>query len=108
VENQPHISDAAVPSFASSGHIDVSGLSHPGKVRARNEDHFIVMRIGRYLESVLTTVRGPSTSVVLAGPDVGFRMTAQKGDTPVGQLVVRINGEWKVVEFGSVSLPLGK
>ena len=48
------------------------------------------------------------TPVVLAGPDVGFRMTAQKGDTPVGQLVVRINGEWKVVEFGSVSLPLGK
>ena len=46
--------------------------------------------------------------VVLAGPDVGFRMTAQKGDTPVGQLVVRINGEWKVVEFGSSSLPLGK
>ena len=50
----------------------------------------------------------PVPPVVLAGPDVGFRMTAQKGDTPVGQLVVRINGEWKVVEFGSVSLPLGK
>jgi hypothetical protein len=50
----------------------------------------------------------PVSPVVLAGPDVGFRMTAQKGSTPVGQLVVRINGEWKVVEFGSVSLPLGK
>ena len=46
--------------------------------------------------------------VVLAGPDVGFRMTAAKGDTPVGQLVVRVRGEWKVVEFGSVSVPLGK
>ena len=45
---------------------------------------------------------------VLAGPDVGFRMTGVKGDTPVGQLVVRINGEWKVVEFGSSPLPLGK
>jgi len=46
--------------------------------------------------------------VVLAGPDVGFRMTGAKGDVPVGQLVVRINGEWKVVEFGATSLPLGK
>ena len=46
--------------------------------------------------------------VVLAGPDVGFRMTGAKGDTPVGQLVVRVRGEWKVVEFGSSSVPLGK
>jgi hypothetical protein len=46
--------------------------------------------------------------VVLAGPDVGFRMTGAKGDTPVGQLVVRVRGEWKVVEFGSSALQLGK
>jgi hypothetical protein len=46
--------------------------------------------------------------VVLSGPDVGFRMTGAKGDTPVGQLVVRVKGEWKVVEFGSGSVPLGK
>jgi hypothetical protein len=45
--------------------------------------------------------------VVLAGPDIGFRMTGAKGDTPVGQLVVRVKGEWKVVEFGSGSVPLG-
>ena len=40
-------------------------------------------------------------AVVLSGPDVGFRMTGMKGDTPVGQLVVRVKGEWKVVEFGA-------
>jgi hypothetical protein len=49
------------------------------------------------------------TPVVLAGPDIGFRMTGLKGDTPVGQLVVRTkSGEWKAVEFGASSLPLGK
>jgi hypothetical protein len=48
------------------------------------------------------------TPVVLAGPDIGFRMQAQKGGTPVGQLVVRIDGQWRVVEFGQVPLPLGK
>jgi len=48
----------------------------------------------------------PVTPVVLAGPDIGFRMQAQKGGTPVGQLVVRIEGEWRAVEFGQVPLPL--
>lgn len=46
--------------------------------------------------------------VVLAGPDVGFRMTGAKGDVPVGQLVVRVKGEWKVVEFSSSAVPLAK
>ncbi len=41
----------------------------------------------------------PVFPVVLSGSDIGFRMTARKGDTPVGQLVVRVNGDWKEVEF---------
>ena len=48
----------------------------------------------------------PVAPVVLAGPDIGFRMQAQKGGTPVGQLVVRIEGEWRAVEFGHAPLPL--
>ena len=47
----------------------------------------------------------PVPPVVLAGPDVGFRMTGVKRGTPVGQLVVRINGEWKVVEFATSAIP---
>jgi serine/threonine protein phosphatase PrpC len=77
VENQPDISDAAVPSFAASGHIDVSGLSHPGKVRARNEDHFIVMRIGRYLESVLTSL--PPGEVPERAEENGYAMIVADG-----------------------------
>ena len=41
----------------------------------------------------------PITPKVFAGEDIGFRMTARKGDTPVGQLVVKVDGEWKEVEF---------
>ena len=44
--------------------------------------------------------------VVLAGPDVGFRMTGVHGDVPVGELVVRVKGEWKVVEFGARARPV--
>jgi hypothetical protein len=32
--------------------------------------------------------------VVLAGPDVGFRVLRMNGQIPVGQIVVRINGAW--------------
>jgi hypothetical protein len=35
----------------------------------------------------------------MAGEDLGFRMTARKGETPVGQLVIRVDGEWREVEF---------
>jgi hypothetical protein len=37
--------------------------------------------------------------VVLSGADIGFRMTARKGHTPVGQLIVKVDGEWREVEF---------
>jgi hypothetical protein len=57
---------------------------------------------------VVVAPRPINPPVVLAGPDVGFRMTGAKGDTPVGQLVVRVKGEWKVVEFSSSAVPLAK
>jgi hypothetical protein len=41
----------------------------------------------------------PVPPSVLSGTDIGFRMTARKGTTPVGQLVVRVDGEWREVEF---------
>ena len=44
--------------------------------------------------------------VILAGPDVGFRMTGVSGDVPVGELVVRVKGEWKGVEFATRRRPL--
>lgn len=50
----------------------------------------------------------PVDPVVLSGNDLGFRMTARKRDTPVGQLVVRVDGEWKEVEFSFGVKPLTK
>jgi hypothetical protein len=41
----------------------------------------------------------PVEPKVLSGSDIGFRMTARKGDTPVGQIVVRVDGQWKEVEY---------
>ena len=77
VSNQRGTSDDAVRPFSSTCRVDVSGLSHPGKVRARNEDHFIVTRIGRYLETVLTSL--PSGEVPERAEDAGYAMVVADG-----------------------------
>jgi hypothetical protein len=41
----------------------------------------------------------PVPPTVISGADVGFRMEGRKGATPVGRLVVRIDGEWVEAEF---------
>ena len=41
----------------------------------------------------------PRPATVLTGNDIGFRVDRQKGDTPVGEFVVRINGQWVEPEF---------
>jgi len=80
------------------------------KVRVVALVAFLMVLIGltAWTHAQTAVLPNPVPPVVLAGPDVGFRMTGVKRGTPVGQLVVRINGEWKVVEFAAGSLPLAK
>jgi hypothetical protein len=40
----------------------------------------------------------PQAPTIISGPDLGFRVDSRKGNTPVGVLVVRINGQWIGVE----------
>jgi protein phosphatase len=44
------------PPFSSLVQIDVAALSHRGKVRPNNEDHFLVAQSGRYLDVRLTNL----------------------------------------------------
>ncbi len=50
----------AKPSSASAGagrvRVDCAGLSHRGRVRTNNEDHYLVARFGRFLEPLLTNM----------------------------------------------------
>jgi hypothetical protein len=41
--------------------------------------------------------------VVIAGNDLGFRVESHKGNTPVGRLVVRVNGRWVDAQFSVVA-----
>ena len=65
----------------------------------------VLLGVAAWSRAQTAVVPNPVPPVVLAGPDVGFRMTGVKRGTPVGQLVVRINGEWKVVEFATAAIP---
>lgn len=42
----------------------------------------------------------PVTPTVVSDGDVGFRLLGMRGETPVGQWMVRINGEWRLAETG--------
>ena len=39
---------------------------------------------------------------VMTGSDIGFRVIGLRGDTPVGQIVVRVNDRWVEVETGAM------
>jgi hypothetical protein len=51
----------------------------------------------------------PSGSpLILSGSDIGFRMAGRRGDTVVGSLVVRVNGEWIATEYAYGLKPVTK
>jgi protein phosphatase len=52
---EPHEA-AGTPLSATDLAVDLAALSHPGKVRPANEDHYLLLRFGRYLEPVATNL----------------------------------------------------
>jgi len=47
----------------------------------------------------------PVTPTVLTGGDLGFRVNGDRAGTPVGELVVKVNGQWVPVDFNMAGLP---
>jgi serine/threonine protein phosphatase PrpC len=77
VGNRRETSHKVAPPFSLPVTVDVSGLSHPGKVRPNNEDHFLVARIGRYLETVLSSL--PPGEVPVRADEAGYAMLLADG-----------------------------
>lgn len=57
--------------------VDVAALSHRGKVRPNNEDNFLVVRFGRFLETVLTSL--PEGQLPTEFGDTGYGMVVADG-----------------------------
>ena len=58
-------------------HVDVSGLTHPGHVRTNNEDHFLVTRATRALETMQTSL--PAGDVPDRADEVNYVMVVADG-----------------------------
>jgi PPM family protein phosphatase len=63
--------------FAAPIHIDVSALSHPGRVRPNNEDQFFVTKVVRSLETMLSSL--PPGDVPDRSEDVNYAMFVADG-----------------------------
>ena len=57
--------------------VDAFGLSDTGHVRANNEDHFLIARIGRYFESVGTSL--PPGDVPTRTEEAGYALVVADG-----------------------------
>jgi protein phosphatase len=57
--------------------VDVAALSHQGLVRSANEDHYLVMRFGRTLETMLTSL--PADQVPARSEEVGYGLLVADG-----------------------------
>ena len=56
---------------------DVSGLTHPGRVRANNEDHFLVTKATRRLETMQTSL--PAGDVPERADEINYVMVVADG-----------------------------
>jgi protein phosphatase len=66
------------PWVASSAvQVDLAARSHPGKVRPNNEDHFLVVRFHRALQTLLTNL--PDGLLPLRAEEVGYGMIVADG-----------------------------
>jgi serine/threonine protein phosphatase PrpC len=81
---------AANRSSSASARIEVAGLSHPGMVRANNEDHFLIGRFGRFLETLHTNV--PDGEVPKRVDEIGYGMLVADGvgGNVAGELASRL------------------
>jgi serine/threonine protein phosphatase PrpC len=62
---------------ATAVRIDVAGLSDKGKIRDENQDHFLVVRAGRYAETVTTSL--PSGEIPERSEDQAILMMVADG-----------------------------
>lgn len=58
---QPGEDETAPPPFSSRVNVDLFGMTDKGFVRTKNEDHFLIVRAGRAVETVLTNLSESET-----------------------------------------------
>ncbi len=57
--------------------VDVAGMSHQGKVRANNQDHFLIGRFGRFLDNLQTNL--PDGDLPARAEEIGYCLVVADG-----------------------------
>jgi protein phosphatase len=57
--------------------VDLAALSHQGHVRSSNEDHYLVVRFGRFLQTLLTSL--PADQLPGQAEEVGYALLVADG-----------------------------
>jgi serine/threonine protein phosphatase PrpC len=74
----PPIADVPPPpAISAKVRVDIAALSDPGKVRTNNEDHYVVVRFERALETLLTNL--PPGQVPSRFAEIGYGMVVADG-----------------------------
>src|SRR5262245_55174964 len=63
--------------FSSQAQVDLAALSHPGNVRPNNEDHSLVVRFDRALQTLMTNL--PEGDVPTRFEEVGYGLLVADG-----------------------------
>jgi PPM family protein phosphatase len=76
---QPPLDETPPPPFSSRVNVDFFGMSEKGLVRTNNEDHFLLVRLGRAVETVLTNLSEAETLPGELFEESGYGMVLADG-----------------------------
>lgn len=85
---RPDAADRA--SSTSAVRVDVAGLSHTGKVRPNNEDNFLVVRFGRFLQPMLSSLPDGDLAPEYALGGYGIAVADGMGGMAAGEVASRL------------------
>ena len=75
----PEFDETPPPPFSSRVNVDAYGITDRGHVRAKNEDHFLIVRCGRAMETVLTSLAESETAPGELFEETGYGMVVADG-----------------------------
>ncbi len=76
-------------SMSSFVQVDLAALSHPGRIRSNNEDHYIVSRFDRAMQTLLTNLPEGETPEAYAETAYGLLVADGVGGAAAGEIASR-------------------
>jgi protein phosphatase len=73
----PLVEDFWPETGSTRARVDLAALSHQGHVRSSNEDHYLVVRFGRFLQTLLTSL--PADQLPGQAEEVGYALLVADG-----------------------------